>query len=223
MALPPLQATSGNLIRDGLYTQGQIHADPETHALVPTLEGPQIALEKSVENRRAADKVAIMAAASADFRLGAAQRAIVTFGVKVYGHFTSRTDPHYLRILPHAASDLAGANPSDRAATFAALRKEALDPATPKDLAPAVKLVVAAIDEWTTTTAASAKADDALKVVGKAEAKAADEWQTAVRKLRGQLIALFPRDVKRQRSYFPASKPRKEKKPAPVTTTETPA
>ena len=213
MSLPSLQATSGNLIRDGLYTQAQIHADPETQALIPTLEPAQASLEKAVDGRRAADKAAIMAAAAADYRLGSLQRAIVVFGAKVYGHFANRTDEHYLRLLPHSASEIAMANPSDRATTYAALRKESLDPATPKELAPAVKVLVAAIDEWSAATATSDKADAALKAAGKTEASVADAWQTAVRKLRGQLIALFPRDLRRQRSYFPAAKaPRKPKK-----------
>ena len=212
MSLPALSATSGNLVRDGIYVIARIAADPATHTLTVTLEGPQDALEKAVVARRAADKGAILAAAVADYLLGEVQRATVAFGVKVFGHYGSRTDPQYVRIFPISPSLIATCNPSDRVTSFAALRKAAVDPATAKELAPSVKLVVAAIDAWTAGTAAAVKTDEGLKAASKAEAVAADAWQTGVRKLRGQIIALFPRDVQRQRSYFPATKPSRKPK-----------
>ncbi len=214
MPLPALSATSGNLVRDGIYVIARIAADPATHTLTVTLEGPQDALEKAVVARRAADKGAILAAAVADYLLGEVQRATVAFGVKVFGHYGSRTDPQYVRIFPAAPFAIANSNPSDRVTAFGALRKAATDPATAKELAPAVKLVVAAIDAWTAGTGAAAKADAGLKAASKAESAAADAWQTAVRKLRGQIIVLFPRDAPRQRSYFPATKAVKKAKPA---------
>ena len=213
MTLPALSATSGNLVRDGIYIIARSAADPATKALTGTLQGPQDDLEKAVVVRRAADKAAILAAAVADYDLGELQRGLVAFGVKVFGHYGSRTDPQYLRIFPISPSLIATCNPSDRVASFAAVRKEASDPATAKELAPAVKLVVVAIDAWTAGTATAAKAADGLNAASKAEADAADAWQTAVRKLRGQIIALFPRDVQRQRSYFPATKSPKKAKP----------
>lgn len=221
MSIPSLQATSGNLIRDGIYTQAQIHADPETASLAPTLEGPQIALEKTVVDRRAADKVAITTAAVADNRLGTLQRAIVLFGTKLFGHCGSRTAAEYLRIYEKSPSDTAGVNPSERALTYANLRKRVTDPATPKELAPAVKVLVAAIDDWTNAVAAEIKAAEGLKAASKAESDAADVWQTAVRKLRGQLIVLFPRDVSRQRSYFPAGRSASKSKKSTTATAPT--
>ena len=212
MSLPALSATSGNHIRDGIYTIARTAADPATHTLTVTLEAPQDALEKAVVARRAADKAAILAAAVVDYRLGELQRAIVAFGVKVFGHYGSRTDAQYLRIFPISPSLIATCNPSDRVTSFGALRKAAVDPATAKELAPAVKLVVAAIDDWTAGAAAATKADEGLKAASKAESDAADAWQTAVRKLRGQIIVLFPRDAPRQRSYFPATKPARKPK-----------
>ena len=212
MPLPSLAATSGNLIRDGIYVEAQIKADPETSALGNVLETPQEVLEKNVAGRRQADKAAIMASAVADFRLNAVQRAIVKFGNQCFGHFTSRTAPGYLLIFPTAPNTVANANPSDRVQAFGDLRKAATSGMTPKELAAPVKVLVTAIDDWTAGVGASAKANDALEQASKAEAAAADDWQTAVRKLRGKLIDLFPRDVKRQRSYLPATKPSKKVK-----------
>ncbi len=210
MPLPSLAATSDNLIRDGLYIIALILADPETLSLAPTLEGAQNALELAIDEREAMDKVAIKASAVADFRLGAAQRGIVLFGARCYGHFGSRADVGYLRLFPHSPSDIAYITPGDRVNAFAALRKAAVDAATPKELASAVKVLVAALDDWTMAEAMAAKTTDGLKKASKQEADEADDWQTAVRKLRGQIISLFPRDVRRQRSYFPQKKANKK-------------
>ena len=92
MTLPSLQATSGNLTRESEYTIAQILADPETQALAPTVEPAHIELEKAIKDREAVDKLAIRAAAVANYRLGAVMREIVVFGTKVYGHYSSRTD-----------------------------------------------------------------------------------------------------------------------------------
>ena len=181
MPLPAITATSDYLVRDGLYIHARLAADADTQALTSTLDAQQKKLEDSVANRRLADRTAIEAAAMADHRLTMLQRAIVAFGVKVYGHYGARTDAQYVRIFPIAPSLLAACNPSDRMASFAALRNEAVDAETSIDLAPAVKLVVAAIDAWRAAVDAAEKVDDQLASAVRAEAAAADGWQTAVR------------------------------------------
>jgi hypothetical protein len=212
MGLPSLTAPSGAVIRDGIYILSQLHADPETAGLHVLLENPQELVEKAIAARRDADKKAIMANAVADFRLGAAQRGIVAYGIKVFGHYGDRSDPGYLAQFPEAPSAIANVTPGERAKAFKKLRDAVIAPAVPKDLQVHAKVLVASLDEWTAAEALSAKATDGLKAASAVEQAAADMWQTAVRKVRGSLIALFPRDVKRQRSYLPASKPAKKTK-----------
>ncbi len=216
MPVPPLATPADHLRRDGVYIQSHLQADPETAALANVLETAQEGLIKAIGGLQPVDTAAIMAAAVADFRLNAVQRAIVAFGTKCFGHFGSRQDPGYLLVYPVAPSSIAHAAQGERAELVAKLRKAATSSTLPKELAPAAKVLVAAIDEWTAGDAAAATANDALEKANKTVAMAADAWQTAVRKLRGKLIDLFPRDIKRQRSYFPPAKPAKKPPQGPA-------
>ena len=206
MGIPSLNTKADNLVRHGKYIIARCKADPETGALVKSFDPTQESLKKAISAREGVDEVAIQAAALADHRLGAVQRGIMTFGVKAYGYYGNRSSPDFLRLFPVSPSRTATTTPGKRDKVWLRLRSEALDAATHKDLAAGVKLLVAAIDDWSSAQAAADKAMTALQKASTQEAAMADLWHTAVRKLRGELMVLFPRDVKRQQSFMPMSK-----------------
>ncbi|MBM4345259.1 MAG: hypothetical protein FJ100_17960 [Deltaproteobacteria bacterium] len=214
---PAPTATKGTVTRDCIYIIAAVKADPETAAEVNLIELEQAKLESSFEGRRKADKGAIEAGAVVDCRLGALRREIVAFGVKAFGHFGSRTADGYVRIFAESPSKIANATGESRANKFTAVRAAVADKQTPKELADAAKALEGAFKAYDTALAADALATGGPKAAADAENKAADAWHTAVRKLRGRLIMLFPRDAGRVKSYLPPSKksPEADKQPLP--------
>ena len=208
MPIPDLSQGAGSLIREGQYILANVKADPETAADAALLAGPQATLSAAVVARRDADTAAIEAAAVATRRLSAAQRAIIAFGVKAFGHYGSRTDPGYLALFPMAPSALANSAGADRAVRFAALRKATQVDALPQELRAAAAAVHTALGAFDAAGLADGAAAAAFKAAFAQEKQATDAWQTAVRTLRGRLIMLFPRDAKRVASYFPQARAR---------------
>ncbi len=203
MGMPAINATSGALVRDGIYIQALVKADPETRDLADVLAHSQRDLRATMVVRTEHDTNAIEAGADATFWLGAVRRAIVAFGTKAFGHFLSRKADGYLRLLPKSPTALGGVVAGQRAATFEKLKKAALDKATPKELQAAAKELADAIDGWSAAVKVEAAMDEQLAQALAAEKKVADGWHTSVRKLRGRLIDRFPRDARRVSSYFP--------------------
>jgi len=215
MPMPALTARKGDLLRDGIYVAAAVKADPDTAADVGLIAADQHKLDAAVVARREADTVAIEAGALADHRLGVLRREIVAFGVKAFGHFGSRSAAGYVRIFAAAPSQIIATSGDARARAFDAVRKAAADKETPKELAEAAKALEAAFKAHDAAAASDAKAAAALRAAIDAEDKAADGWHTAVRRLRGRLIMLFPRDSARVNGYLPpARKGSKSAKPA---------
>lgn len=216
MPMPALTARKGDLLRDGIFIVAIIKADPDTAAEVGLVEPEQTQLEATIDARRKADKVAIESGAVVDHRLGALRREIVAFGVKVFGHFGSRTAAGYLRVYPEAPSKIANANEETRTKKFDTLRKAAADQQTPKELAEAAKALDKAFAAFDVATTADGVATAGLETATGSEDQGADNLHTAVRKLRGRLIMLFPRDMARVNSYLPKAKAPPKPKKVPV-------
>ncbi len=199
--LPLLDALSGVLIRLAIYIIARLKAKPATKDLVATLQPAQTKLKGAMTVREAADTLAIEAGANLDDRYLDLCEQIGIFGVKAFGHFGSRTAEGYLEIFPKAPSILVKTPVLQRAAVFAKLRKAAL--AGPKELAAFAKELDATGAAWDKAVLDDAAAQEALAVAVKAEKKAADEWQTAVRVLKAQLAQRFPRNPEKVASFFP--------------------
>lgn len=203
MGMPTLSATSGTLVRDGIYIQALIKADPATADLADVLAHSQADLRAAMATRTEQDTAAIEAGAQADYWLGAVRRAMVVFATKAFGHFLSRKADGYVRLLPKAATALGGVPAAERVPTFDRLKKAALDKATPKELGPAAKELADTVDAWHAAIKVEGALDEQLAHALVTEKRVADAWHTSVRKLRGRLIDRFPRDARRVSSYFP--------------------
>ena len=221
MPMPPLDSTAGATLRDVIYSNAHIKADKETVQLVGTLSPHQVKLKKAIGARNDADTAAIEASAVTDAAWTGVRAALQAFGTKAFGHFVKRTEPGYLRIFALSPTDLLGLTEDKRKEALDKVLKAGHAKETPKELAAPVAAFAVALQAWQDVQTAEAAAVEGYQDKVGALKVAVDEALTAVRKLKGQLQTLFPRDARRVQSFFPrrtagAKKAKAEPEPAPM-------
>jgi len=117
----------------------------------------------------------------------------------------------YRGVFALAPSKVAVLGEDDRRKAYLAVNA-AIAKDVPKACEAAAKGVGAAHGEYNKAYGNRDTADGVLRDADNAEAKARDEWHTAVRQLKAQLTNLFPRESKKVLRFFPA--PAKSKKKA---------
>ncbi len=212
MALTKTSESSGKCIRDGRYTRSKVKANKKTKALEPVIGIAQVKLKQTIDARIAADDAAIDARAEQDAREEDLQDEQGVLSAKLFGESGSYDSELYRGVFELAPSKIAVLGEEDRRKAYVAVNT-AIAKGVPKACEPAAKGVLAAHGDYTKAYGAREAADGVLRDAEKIEAKARDEWHTAIRQLKAQLTNLFPRQPKKVLRFFPA--PAKGKKKGP--------
>ena len=204
MALTKTTEPSGKCIRDGRYTRSKVKANKQTKALEAIIGAPQITLKQHIDARITADDAAIDARAEQDAREEDLQDAHGVLSAKLFGESGSYDSDIYRAVFAIAPSKLAALAEADRRKGYI-LVNDAIAKGVPKSCDIAAKAALAAHADYAKAYGNRETADKLLTDAEKAEAKARDNWHTAIRQLKAQLTNLFPRDAKKVLRFFPAA------------------
>ena len=118
----------------------------------------------------------------------------------------------YRAVFELAPSNIAVLDEDDRRKAYVKVN-DAIAKGVPKSCDAAAKVVLAAHADYAKAYGNRETVDKILGDAEKAEAKARDNWHTAIRQLKAQLTNIFPRDSKKVLKFFRAAPTAKEKVP----------